>query len=429
MSFPTKGCRAMARGERNQDRLEVYGTGNVLSAEQDTRHGMRIESRRVLACGVTFAVVFMVVLILPTHMFSSDLYVQGYTFSRFFDLLLVQVNRLLGVFAGNPYGYEMRICGVTAAAVSGCALGLCGSTYQGAFNNPLAAPKTLGVMAGGAVGALAWVLSPLPGYLVAQVPAGGSGESSGMYERMFEWLWENDPVSWLFGMYGQPLFSVAGCFVVVGIVMFVTKLAGRGHLSNIIVIICGTVISTAVTALINFLRYSYSGSDNIDVRDALDAIENYAMVGNFYYQDLLIIVPPLLVCIVVILLMRNRFMLISFGDDEARSMGINVNRTRTIMILICTFMVGWAISFCGHIAFLGFISAHVARKIVGPDFRWLLPGSVFVGGTLILIFMWIAQSGLPFTSDWAIGAICSIVGSVIFLVLAVREGRRALDER
>lgn len=107
-------------------------------------------------------------------------------------------------------------------------------------------------------------------------------------------------------------------------------------------------------------------------------------------------------------------------------MGIDVNKSRYLMIIICTFMTGWAISFCGHIAFLGFISAHLARKIVGPDFRFLLPASVFTGGTLVLIVLYISQSGLPYTSPGSAGTICSVLGGLLFLVVAFQEGRRAL---
>jgi iron complex transport system permease protein len=145
------------------------------------------------------------------------------------------------------------------------------------------------------------------------------------------------------------------------------------------------------------------------------------MIRTYYFQDLLIIVVPIAVCMAAVLLMRNRLTLLSFGTDEAASMGVSVNRTRYVMIALCTAMTAIAISFAGHVAFLGFISAHLARRIVGPDFKYLLPASVFVGGGLLTLIQYISQSGLPYTSPYAAGVTCSIVGACLFLLIVLKQ--------
>ena len=155
--------------------------------------------------------------------------------------------------------------------------------------------------------------------------------------------------------------------------------------------------------------------------DTLRAIENYTMMRSFTYNDLLVVGVPLLVCMVVVLLMRRRLTLLSFGDDEAAAMGINVGRTRYAMIAVCTAMTAVAISFCGHVAFLGFISAHIARRIVGPDFRFLLPASLFTGAGLLTFIQYLCQSGLPFTDPNSAGTVCSVVGAIVFLGLVLSE--------
>jgi iron complex transport system permease protein len=308
---------------------------------------------------------------------------------------------------------------VLVCAVSGAALGLTGSTYQGAFNNPLAAPKTLGVMAGGALGALIYVL--LLQDVGPQMP--GSGSSVNL-AQLNAWLASLNPLELLWVNYGQCLCSMAGCFIVVGVVIALTSFIGRGRMSNIIVIIFGTVFSGTVTAVISFCRYLFTRDGGIDMADQLREIENYTMIRTYYFHDLLIIVLPIVVLMIVVLLMRNRLTLLSFGTDEAASMGVNVNRTRYLMIAICTVMTAIAISFAGHVAFLGFISAHLARRIVGPDFRFLLPASVFVGAGLLTLIQYLSQSGLPYTSPYAAGVTCSIVGALLFLFIVLKQRGR-----
>ena len=409
----------MARARYNRPRVLVRAVENEEGEYEVSRHAMRSESRRVLILGIVFVLVLLWGLIVPTYITN----LRVHNLPTLLEDFSINIGAVLDFLTGNPAPIQLRLCAVLVGAAGGCALGLCGSTYQGAFNNNLAAPKTLGVMGGGAAGSLMWVLW-LQYTIVPQFPA-GVDLTFKIERELDQWLFSHDLLGWVIAHHGAALCSVAGCFLIVGIVMLVSSLVGRGHLSNIIVIICGQVVAGAVTGIINFLRYVYSANGSDEMAQQLAEIENYAMYNYYYYGDLPTILIPIIVCIVVVLLLRNRLTLLSFGDDEARSMGMNVNRTRYLMIIICTFMTGWAISFCGHIAFLGFISAHISRKIVGPDFRFLLPASVFVGGSFITILLWLAQSGLPFTDPYAVGAMCSVIGGILFLILAFREGRRA----
>lgn len=403
----------MARKEAGRGRIKARDTANVYAEDEQARHGMRPESRRVLALGVAALVLVALAMLLPTYIFNHSLI--RFTPAVFLDVVASNLDGLVGVFTGNGAAFEARFMAVVVCAVSGAALGLCGSTYQGAFNNPLAAPKTLGVMSGGALGALVYVL--FLQNVGPQMPGGGSYTLA----QYLAWLSTLNPLEWFWMNYGQSLCSIAGCFAVVGIVMALTSALGRGRLSNVMVIIFGTVFSGTVTAIIAFCRYYFTTGGGIDMADQLRAIENYTMLTEFYYRDLFIIVAPIAVCMAVVLLLRNRLTLLSFGDDEAATMGVNVNRTRYVMIALCTLMVGLAISFVGHVAFLGFISAHLARRIVGPDFKYLLPASVFVGGGLLTVIQYLCQSGLPYTSPYSAGVVCSILGACLFLFIVLGQ--------
>lgn len=399
------------------ERIEVEAGENSFAQEEMSRKGVRKERRRVTILAVVFAVVTLVTMVLPTNMFIASNY-QEYTLALFLDMLTNNIGNLIGVFTGSPDNFEARFMEMIICCVSGAALGLCGSTYQGAFNNPLAAPKTLGVMSGGALGAFIYVMF-LQQY-EPSMPMSGTVTAA----DLAAWWATIDPVSWVIVNYGKALCSIVGCFLIVGIVVLITSFLGRGRLSNITVIIAGQIFAVSITAIIQFARYYFTYNGNTDLAQELAQIENYTMINTYYYYDLGIIVLPILVCIVIVLLNRNKLTLLSFGDDEAYSMGVDVNKTRYFMIGICTLMTALAISFCGHVAYLGFVSAHIARKIVGPDFRYLLPASVCVGGTLLCIIEWVCNSGLPLASQGSAGAVCSVLGACIFLILAVREGRR-----
>lgn len=404
----------MAQKEKGRGRIVARGVGNAYAQDEQARRGMRPEARRVLALGVASLVLVMLAMLLPTYMFDHSM--VKFTPAVFLNVTSTNLDGLVGVFTGNGAAFEARFMVVVVCAVSGAALGLCGSTYQGAFNNPLAAPKTLGVMAGGALGALVYVL-----FLQNVGPQMPGGSGSYTSSQINAWIASLNPLEWFWVNYGQCLCSIVGCFLVVGIVMTLTSALGRGRLSNVMVIIFGTVFSGTVTAVISFCRYYFTTGGGIDMADQLQAIENYTMLNTFSYRDLLIIVLPIALCMAVVLVLRNRLTLLSFGDDEAATMGVNVNRSRYVMIAICTLMTALAISFCGHVAFLGFISAHLARRIVGPDFRYLLPASVFVGGGLLTVIQYLCQSGLPYTSPYSAGVVSSILGACLFLFIVLAQ--------
>ena len=390
---------------------------NEEAAAEATRTAARSESRRLFVLGVVAVALLFAAMVLPTGMFYD--FAGTMTPSVFIGRVTGNFSGLISVFVGNGADFEERFMAVLVCAVSGAALGLCGSAYQGAFNNPLAAPKTLGVMAGGALGGLIYVI-----FLRGLGPQMPSGNAAFTYAQRQEWLATLNPLEWLWQTYGMSICSIIGCCLVVTVVVAITTVLSRGKLSNIIVIIFGQVLAASVTALIAFARYWYTIDGDIDTADALKAIENYTMVNSFHFTDLLIVVLPIVVCIVVILAMGRKLTVLSLGDDEAASMGVNVNRNRYLLIGACTVLTALAISFCGHVAFLGFISGHLARRIVGPNFKYLLPASLFTGGALLTVVQYICESGLPYTSINASGSVCSILGSVLFLGMVIAQWKK-----
>ena len=399
--------------------IAVHGGGNELAEEEASCKVLSNPGQRVLVLGVVCAVIVFGGMLLPPQLFTGTGY-SGLLSSPsvFIDQFGKRIASFLAFATGGDNSFEWQFCGFVLSAMMGAALGMCGSVYQGALRNPLAAPKTLGVMSGGALGAFLYYLTPLA--TAGPVFISESASSANIADYA-EWVDSLDLFSQLWLEYGKAFCSVAGCFLVVSIVVAISASTGRGKLSNITVIIAGQIFSVGVSSMILFYRQTCLAGGDTDLAKQLMQIENYALGGIYYLDDLVLIGVPLLVCIVAVLLMRNKLTVMSFGDEEAQSMGVNVNRWRYIMIAVCTFMTGWAISFMGHVAFLGFISAHVARRIVGPDMRYLLPASLFVGAGFITFFFLLTTVGLGFAPQGSVGMWTSVIGASVFLVLALRQ--------
>ena len=403
--------------------IRVHGGGNEQREAEQSRKSFSAMGQRVFVLGIICFVVVFGGMLLPPQLFTGTEYSGLFSSPAvFFSQLGGRVTSFLQFVTGGNDGFQFQFCGFVLSAMMGAALGMCGSVYQGALHNPLAAPKTLGVMSGGALGAFLYYLTPLATAGPAYISQSASSASIADYDR---WLMSLDLLSRLWVEYGKALCSVAGCFLVVSLVVFVSASTGRGRLKNITVIIAGQIFSVGVSSLILYARTTYIAAGNADMAELLMQIENYALGGLYTMQDLALVGIPLALCMVAVLIMRNKLTMLSFGDEEAQSMGVNVNRWRYIMIAVCTFMTGWAISFMGHVAFLGFISAHVARRIVGPDMRYLLPASLFVGATFITFFYLLTTVGLGFAPQGSVGMWTSIVGAAVFLVMALRQRGRS----
>ena len=145
------------------------------------------------------------------------------------------------------------------------------------------------------------------------------------------------------------------------------------------------------------------------------------MLGTFdriiSLESLLLLAVPACMGITAVILMRGRLNLLVFGEDEARVMGMRVERTRNIMIALVTILTALVISFCGQIGFVGFIIPHLARRFTGPDFRYLIPGSALLGAICMTAVYYIANLA-SYASN--INFITSLVGGSIFFIMIIR---------
>ena len=240
---------------------------------------------------------------------------------------------------------ELRFPRIIGAVLIGAALSVSDAAYQVMFRNPMVSPAILSVSAGAAFGAALAMLWSVPAFWVHVLTFLGG------------------------------LTAVAITYTTIGV-----KLC-RGGNTTLAIILSGIIVSTLFTSLLSMSKYA------ADPYDKLPVIV-YWLMGSLAAITLDSLFFPalfMLLAFIPLMLLRWRINLLSFGDEEAQTLGIPVERLRLIVILCATLLTAAAVSLSGIIGLVGLIVPHLVRFLVGPDFRFLLPGSALLGGLFLLI--------------------------------------------
>ena len=281
------------------------------------------------------------------------------------------------VHGGAQVVMELRLPRIVGAVLVGAALSVSGAAYQVMFRNPMVSPTILGVSAGAAFGAAIAILLSLP-VLVVHLTTFGGG-----------------------------LLAVAITYVV-GVKFC------RGGNTTLAIILSGIIVSTLFTSLLSMIKYV------ADPYDKLPVIVYWLMGSLASITRDNLILPLLLMAAAFLLLyfLRWKINLLSFGDEEAKSLGIPVERLRLTVIICATLMTAAAVSISGIIGLVGFVVPHLVRFIVGPDFRFLLPGSALMGGLFLLASDNLART--LWTMEIPLGILTSLFGVPFFLYLLIK---------
>ena len=262
---------------------------------------------------------------------------------------------------------------VVAALLVGAALAAAGTAYQGMFRNPLVSPDILGVSTGAALGAVLAIFLSLGGL-------------------------------------GIQLLAFAGGLGAVALVYAVgTRL--RGHDPLLALVLTGVVIGTLLGSAIALIKYL------ADPYNQLPAI-TFWLLGSLAAvapQDLWIAGPFALAGLAPMLLMRWRMNLLALPDDEARALGVNTRRLRTIVVAAATLMTAAAVAVSGIIGWVGLLIPHAARLLVGPDFGRLLPLAMLLGAGFLLAVDTLCRTIA--TIEVPPGVLTALVGTPVFLWL------------
>ena len=382
---------------------------------EDARFAMDPRQKTLIVLAVLVFFIFIAAVILPDSVYNDSH--AHYSLALFIEDLTTNFQNLTALFTGQSYygKMELKISQYIIVAMAGAGLAVTGAMFQGALKNAMASPSTLGVMNGAQAGTIIYVL------------AGGSTSvvSSGIGYLTFD-QWGQQFIGmnifeYLWTMMGQSFCSLLGALVVVALVLLIAGIAGHGKVSKSALIIAGSVFSTVISSIISLVRYWLTLYGTDEQVDALTNMSTGTISSSFTFLETFIVAIPIIILLVILCRMSTRLNLLAFSDEEARSMGISPQKERNLVILVCTLLTAIIVSFCGSVSFVGFMSPHIARKFVGPDFKYLIPASMVVGAGFCVLsnmFTNMALAGL------GMGSITGIIGCISFIASVIHQRRR-----
>ena len=277
--------------------------------------------------------------------------------------------------------WQIRVPRVLTAFVGGAGLALGGAAFQAIFRNPLATPYTLGVASGATFGvALASRLG------VSLVVAGVSTHT---------------------------VAAFAGGLLAVAVVWLLGRL--RPDFSSTVLLLAGVAMSFFFSSLILFLQYTASLGDSFRIVRWL-----MGGLGAVDLRTLTPMVPVVFAGALAVAWHARELDLLAAGREIAASRGVAVPRTRTVLFLATSVMVGGVVAACGPIGFVGMMAPHICRLIVGAEHRRLLPASALFGGAFLVLCDTAARLIL-FPAELPVGVITAFLGAPFFLWLLVRK--------
>jgi iron complex transport system permease protein len=278
--------------------------------------------------------------------------------------------------------WDIRVPRVVLAALVGSTLALSGATYQGVFRNPLADPYLLGVAAGAGLGATVAI-----GYL----PQAFAGHQV------------------------IPPAAFVGGLAAVALTYVVSRSAGRQRDAATLVL-GGVTVASFFTAIQAFVQQQNT--------DTLQEVYSWILGGlpSTGWSDVTLVLPYIVIASIVIIAHRRVLDVLSVGDSEAASLGVDVKRVRIVLVIAATVGTAAAVAVSGLIGFVGIIVPHAVRLTAGTSFRGLLPLSALVGAGFLVLADVVARTALA-PAELPIGIVTAFVGAPFFaLVLRTTRG-------
>lgn len=275
--------------------------------------------------------------------------------------------------------FQIRLPRVIGAVLIGAALSTAGASYQGLFRNPMVSPDILGASAGA-----------------------GFGAALGIF--------------FSFGYFLVSLSSFFFGIVTVALVFLISSKVKNNPILGLI--LTGIMVSSLMSSAVSFLKLI------ADPNNVLPAITYWLMgsLASIGQKDVLFVIVPMLLGIVPLILLRWKFNVLSIGEEEAQTMGINTKVLRVIIIICATLLTAASVSISGMIGWVGLVIPHFARMIVGYDYRILLPASMLIGSSYLLMVDNVARTLT--TAEIPIGILTAFVGAPFFVYLILREGKK-----
>lgn len=317
----------------------------------------------------------------PLSPLSSMVWISSSLFSGVQESLsLILLGSGTGDFATHSVLVNIRLPRILAALLVGAALSTAGTAYQGMFQNPLVSPDILGASAGAGFGAAVAIYFYL-----------GTG--------------------------AVTTFAFVGGLISVGAAYLISRLSkGSATLS---MVLAGILIGSLFAAATSYIKLV------ADTNDQLPAITYWLMgsLAGATMDDVIFAGVVIAVGLVPLYLLRWRMNVLTLGEDEAKSMGINTNLLRLVVIICATLVIAVSVSISGIIGWVGLVIPHFCRMIFGYDYRRIIPASIVMGAGFLLLVddfsRTIASTEVP------LGILTAFVGAPIFAYLLMMGGKRS----
>jgi len=277
--------------------------------------------------------------------------------------------------------WNIRINRVIMGVLAGAGLAIAGAEMQGILRNPLASPFTLGISAGAGLGAALAIITGV-------------------------------------GFVGGGLLLVGNAFVFALIPSFIIVALARFKRATPETMILAGIAMTYIFSAVSSLLHYFSEAE------ALKDVVVWLMgsLGRATWDDIYIIILTLAICIPLLIWKSWDLNVMGAGDETAKSLGINVERTRIFVMMIASFLTAVIICFTGMIGFIGLVAPHITRMCIGGDNRFVVPASALFGAAFLVAADIIARE-IVAPVIIPVGIVTSCVGGPLFLYLIIRKKR------
>ena len=274
---------------------------------------------------------------------------------------------------------NIRLPRVLCAALVGAALSTAGASYQGLFQNPMASPDIMGASSGA-----------------------GFGAALGIF--------------FAFNYFGIAFSAFCFGIVAVAAAVLISRISKRSSILSLV--LAGIMISSLFSSGTSFIKLI------ADTDSTLPAITYWLMgsLSSVSMRDVKFIIMPMILGFIPIFALRWRMNLLTVGEDEAKSMGVNTTALRAIIIVCATLITAASVSVSGMVGFVGLIVPHFCRRAFGYDFKKIIPTSMLAGASFLMIVDTVSRCAA--TSEIPLGILTSLIGAPVLLYMIAVGGER-----
>ena len=281
---------------------------------------------------------------------------------------------------------NIRLPRIILSILVGASLAVSGASLQGIFKNPMADPGIIGVSSGAAVGAVTILSLGFASYSILMI----------------------------------PIFSFIGGLSAAFIVFVISRLASNSSSSSFI--LSGLAVSTFLNSIISLIRLSSKKFGE------LTSILNW-LAGGFQdsrWEHVYMTFPIILLALPFLMIYSNKINILSLSDDSAKSLGLNVNKDKLIILILATLVTSVSVAVSGILAFVGIMIPHITRLLVGPDNRVVIPVSALIGSLFILSGDLLART-IMLPNEIRLGVITSFIGAPYFIFLLIKQRKTYIE--